>query len=345
MRRKTSTRTRWRATLNEDPWRGIAPPSASQSVNAKRVDADLKWDFFWARDVEGHCLLLLTYGHESAPHGHLPKVKGIELSTATAFDDDHEMLIYSLADAAQRDIFYKLCRDIVSSTVGAVDEKDAVATAVRRTWRWHHLLRGGSDGRLTVEEQKGLIGEFLVLKRYLLPAVDVADALTAWHGPLRAPKDFELGMVCIEAKARRGPAKPFIAVSSEYQLDTEGTETLFLHVVDLDRASGDDEQACTVTTVARRVLDEVLEMDDAQGDVLETLLAAAGFRWEDDYSDHKWLEGASRIFRVSSGFPRISAADLPPGVSEVKYQISLQDCAPFETTREDLSKALKGSDA
>ena len=42
--------------------------------------------------------------------------------------------------------------------------------------------------------------------------------------------------MCIEAKARRGPAKPFVTISSEYQLDTEGTEALFLHVVELDRA-------------------------------------------------------------------------------------------------------------
>lgn len=328
--------------MSEDPWREISPPSASQSVNARRVDADLPWDFYWAKDVEGRCLLLLAYARESAPHGHLPKVKGIELTTASGFDDDHEMLIYALADGAQRDIFFKLCRDIVASTASTTTEKDAVGTAVRRTWRWHHLLRGGGDGRLSAEEQKGLIGELLVLERYLLPTFDAGDALASWRGPLHAPKDFELGMVCIEAKARRGPSKPHVAISSEYQLDTAGMGELFLHVAELDRAAGDNEQASTVTTVAERVLESVLAMDDAQGDTFETLLAAAGFRWEDDYSDHRWLEGTSRLYAVSDGFPRVSAEDLPNGVSQVKYQISLQDCAPFEAAPDDLLEALKG---
>lgn len=328
--------------MSEDPWRAIPPPSARQSVNARRVDPDLQWDFYWAKDVEGHCLLILAYARESAPHGHPPRLKGIELTTTTGFDDNHEMLIYSLADAVQRDIFYRLCRDIVASTVKAASEKDAVCTAVRRTWRWHHLLRGGSDGRLSAEEQKGLIGELLVLERYLLATFDATDAIAAWRGPLHAPKDFELGMVCIEAKARRGPSKPYVAISSEHQLDTAGMDALFLHVVDLDRAAGESEQAFSVTTAAARVLERVLEMDSAQGDALETLLAAAGFRWEDDYSDYRWLEGASRLYAVSQGFPRVCAEDLPSGVSEVKYMISLADCAHFESTPKDLVAALKG---
>jgi len=331
---------RWEATVTEDPWKEIPSPSASQAVNARRVDAELKWDFFWARDLEGHCLLLLNYDAESKPQGHLPKVRGIELTIAPATDQQREMLMYCLADSAQRDIFYKLCRDIVASAASAADERDAVATAVRRTWRWHHLLRGGSDGHLTADEQKGLIGELLVLERFLLSTVDAADALVAWHGPLRAPKDFELGSVCIEVKARRGPAKPFVTINSEYQLDTEGVASLFLYVVELDRAPSDSGDARTVNDIAQRLLDGVVALDQTQGDTLETLLAAAGFRWEDDYSDFKWIEASSHVYCVQGDFPRISSTDLRAGVRDVKYQVSLQACELFEVPADALLSAL-----
>src|SRR5665647_2906375 len=109
-------RTKWGATLTEDPWRDISPPSAAESVNAKRVDADLPWGFFWARDVDRRCLLLLSHAPESSPRGHLPKMKGIEVVAKPA-DKQHEgLLVFKLSDSAQRDIFYRLCKDIVAST-------------------------------------------------------------------------------------------------------------------------------------------------------------------------------------------------------------------------------------
>ena len=144
--------------MSEDPWKDIPSPSASQSVNAKRVDADLQWDFFWAKDVNSHCLLMLTFDKGSQPQGHLPNPKGIDLSTALTPDGNRVMLLFCLMDSSQKDIFRKLCLDIVASSVAATDEKEAVSLAVRRTWRWHHLLRGGADGRLSPEEQKAIAG-------------------------------------------------------------------------------------------------------------------------------------------------------------------------------------------
>ena len=81
-----------------------------------------------------------------------------------------------------------------------------MSAALSRTWRWHHLLRGGRGTLLSPEEQKGLLGELFVLERLLLPRMDASSAVTAWRGPLGAPKDFEAARVAIEAKARRGGA-------------------------------------------------------------------------------------------------------------------------------------------
>src|SRR5450830_170430 len=337
-------RTKWGATLTEDPWRDISPPSAAESVNAKRVDADLPWGFFWARDVDRRCLLLLSHAPESSPRGHLPKMKGIEVVAKPA-DKQHEgLLVFKLSDSAQRDIFYRLCKDIVASTSRASTEKAAVEIALARTWRWHHLLKGGSDGRLSTEEQKGLIGELLVLERHLLPNLDAADALTAWRGPLHAPKDFEIGRLCIEAKARRGAAQPYVAISSEYQLDSAGVDALFLHVVELDQAASDAEAGFSVATIAHRVGDQICSEERGALDAFETLLAAAGFRWEDDYSKSLWVEGASHVYRVSDDFPRLTAKDVPSGVGEVKYSLSLQECEPFQVNGDVLTAELRGGE-
>ena len=80
-----------------------------------------------------------------------------------------------------------------------------VAEFLARTWRWHRLLQGSRDGRLGDEEQKGLIGELVVLERRLLrllPVLRALDAVRSWTGPLDTPRDFEISRIHVEAKAR-----------------------------------------------------------------------------------------------------------------------------------------------
>lgn len=326
-------------TESNDPWKDLTPPSAASAINARRVDENNPWGFFWARAMDGKCLLVLQHGAESSPAKKLPSLKGVEVADTDGDSRHNLMLVFRLLDTRQRDIFHQLCIDIVAAGATARTESEAVELAVARTWRWHHLLRGGTGGRLSEDEQKGLIGELLVLERHLLPCLSPADSLAAWRGPLGAPKDFEVGRVGIEAKARRGAATPHVLINSEHQLDGEGCALLFLHVVDLSHAPEGAAQAFTVSDAARRVCDR-MNLDNAAIDRYESLLAAAGFRWEDDYSDFKWMEGASRIYAVTDGFPRVTAIAIATGVSNVRYSVSLVECERFVVEAKTLHEAL-----
>lgn len=328
-------------TMQSDPWKDLTPPSAASAINARRVDESNPWGFFWARAMDGKCLLVLQHGAESSPAKKLPSLKGVEV-TVTDGDGQHSlMLVFRLLDARQRDIFHQLCIDIVAAGAAARTESEAVELAVARTWRWHHLLRGGAGGRLSEDEQKGLIGELLVLERHLLPRLSPADSLAAWRGPLGAPKDFEVGRIGIEAKARRGAATPHVIITSEHQLDGKGCDLLFLHVVDLSHAPEGAARAFTVSDAAHRVRDQ-MSLDNSATDRYESLLAATGFRWEDDYSDFKWVEGASRIYGVTESFPRVTAMEIATGVSNVRYSISLVECEQFAIEAKTLDEAISG---
>lgn len=328
-------------TVQNDPWKNLTPPSAASAINARRVDENNPWGFFWARAMDGKCLLVLQHGAESSPAKKLPSLKGIEVAVTDGEGQYSRMLAFRLLDSRQRDIFHQLCIDIVAAGAAGRTEPEAVELAVARTWRWHHLLRGGTGGRLSEDEQKGLIGELFVLERHLLPHLSPADSLAAWRGPLGAPKDFEVGRIGIEAKARRGAATPHVLITSEHQLDGEGCDLLFLHVVDLSHAPEGAAQAFTVSDASHRVRDRIA-LDNAATDRYEALLTAAGFRWEDDYSDFKWVEGPSRIYGVTDGFPRVSAREIASGVSNVRYSISLVECERFVVEEKVLDKAIAG---
>lgn len=327
--------------MSRDPWENLTVPDVADAINARRVSTEIPWNFFWARDIEGRCLLILRHDIQNSPKAHLPRLKGIEVGLPPNQAGDGNMLFFRLTDLSQRDIFHRLCDDIIERATEATSEKEAVAVALSRTWRWHHLLRGGRDGRLSIEEQKGLIGELFVLERFLFPSFSIADAVSSWKGPLGAPKDFEVCRTAIEAKARRGGAKPFVLISSEDQLDESGIEHLFLYVVDLDRAV--EASACSfcLTDVVVRVGRTISEGDPLALEIFESLITAAGYKSEDDYSDFPWVEGAGRIYSVVKEFPRITGGTLLSGVTNVKYSISMAECAPFQMSAIDLRSILE----
>jgi hypothetical protein len=325
---------------SEDPWEGLAPPDVAEVINARRVNAAIPWDFFWARGQDGRYLLVLRHSMESTPAGRLPRLRGIEIREHVVAEHEPATLIFKLLDSAQKDIFHRLCQDIVERAAAVANEREAVHVALARTWRWHHLLSGGSDGRLSIEEQQGLIGELQVLELLLLPRLNPTDAVAAWRGPLGSPKDFEVGLVGIEAKARRGTATPYVRVSSEHQLDGAGTDALFLYVAELARSPSGRGEGESVSDVARRVRRQIEVTDPAAVEPFDAMVEAAGLRWEDDYSDTRWLFGEGRLYRVGDGFPRLTASAIPAGVSTVSYAIALADCEQFRTSPADLGRAI-----
>lgn len=328
--------------MSEDPWKGINVPNTANAISARRVNSDIQWGFFWARGLDGQCLFAIQHCAASTPRARFPVLRDIEITDADWVDGNSRVLIFKLIDSSQRDLFRQLCLDIVSCAAGANTEREAVLLAVARTWRWHHLLKGGSDSLLSLEEQKGLIGELLVLERHILQQLPPADAIAAWRGPLGSPKDFEIGRVCIEVKARRGAGTPQVAISSESQLDGSGIEALFLYVVDLDRAPSGTIGRFTLSDLVTRIQNTISGSDEAAREVFEGLVVAAGFRWSDDYSDLGWIEGAHHIYHVRDGCPRITASQIPQGVSEVRYSISLVSCEPYAVDDAKLEAEIRG---
>jgi hypothetical protein len=331
------------ATMMDDPWEGLEPPPDADVINARRVDAELSWNFYWARSADRRCLLILGHAQGSSPQNRLPVIKGIDVSLSESDQHNHRMLTLKLNDSAQRDIFHQLCLDIVAAASRANSEREAVELTLARTWRWHHLLRGGTSQKLSPEEQKGLIGELVVLESLLLPVLSAFDAVAAWRGPLGAPKDFEIGRVCVEAKARRGAAEPHVMISSEHQLDIAGTDALFLHVVELAAATDQSDDGLSVSDIANRLHKQIAGVDSGAADHFDSLLAASGLNREDDYSDSRWIRGPDRLYLVSEGFPSVTPGQFPSGVSGVRYSISLPDCEAWRASSDEFRAALKGT--
>ena len=326
---------------SDDPWRDIAAAHASQ-INARRVTQVTPWDLYWAVDAERNVLLILQHRGRIRRSRRLPELRGLRVEAQPADGGPDERIVIRLTDAEQRDIFLRFCRDIIEATALAQTEEQAVERFLARTWRWHRLLQGSRDMRLGDDEQRGLIGELVVLERHLLPALEPLDAVRCWTGPLDAPHDFEISRIHVEAKAR-GSATPRVLIASEHQLESGNAERLFLHVTEVTTAAEGGQDALTVTDIATRIRVVLAGRDMAAVDIFEERLGAVGFDWTDDYSDKSWVVGQEALYEVREGFPRITPTVVPGGVGDVRYMISLPDCEGFRVVPASLPITASGA--
>ena len=328
---------------SDDPWIGIsAPPVQTSQINARRVTQATPWGLYWAVDADRNVLLILQHGGTIRRSRRLPKLRGLRVEAQPADGGSDERIVIRLTDSEQREIFLRFCRDIVDATVLAQTEEQAVERFLARTWRWHRLLQGGRDKRLGDDEQRGLIGELVVLESHLLPVLGALDAVRCWTGPLDAPHDFEISRIHVEAKAQ-GSATPRVTISSEHQLELGNANRLFLHVTAVTTAAEGGPEALTVTDIANRIRFVLAGRDMAAVELFEERLGAVGFDWTDDYSDKSWVVGQEALYEVCHGFPRITPAMVPGGVGKVRYTISLPDCEAFRVVPASLPITVSGA--
>ena len=316
--------------LSDTPWKGLG----QSGVDSRRVDHASKWSFFWVIMQRDDPALALMLRAPPVPAPKLPKLRSLETGLASLTSGPTFYL--RLKDHAQLELFETLCRDVVGCAEQATTEADALTRAIGRTCRWHHLLRGGRGDGLTDEEQKGLMGELTLLER-LSDIIGPRAAITAWTGPMGSPKDFELHGHCIEVKARRAAAQPYVQISNEFQLADVAGRKLWLSVLAVDKVAEPFGNSLDffVDRAASR-----FRGGDADVELLwEIAVSATGYRPEDDYSEARWVVGDPVWHDVREGFPRV---DLPlrAGVGSLRYAIALAACEPFKIDDAEASKAI-----
>ena len=300
-----------------DPWEKLDPN------DARRVDVGGRYDFFWVVLEAGMPGLMLKLPSLPQPVPRPPKLKNLVVSFRPV--EGGSAFVIGLKERSQAEIFETLCRDVVAAGEAGEHRDEALSRAIQRTRRWHHLLRGGRPDGLSIEEQRGLVGELAFL-RELVKGLGPETAIEAWTGPMGSAKDFELIGSCIEVKARRVAAKPFVAISSADQLaDVEGCR-LFLRV---------ENVASAVLPEGQDLHDHVrmsAELFEESGDAhytWEDALYSTGYDPANEYDGRRWQLGATTSFEIVDGFPRI-ASPIPTGIEGVRYSLSLEACAPFE---------------
>lgn len=297
---------------------------------ARRVDAHSTWDFFWSVSSVGHPQLTLI--HNEPPKGKLPTFEGFRV-TSTPSVDGRYILSFTLEGNSVNEVFQSLCLDLVRATNSCVTEVSAVESSIDRAWRWHKLLRGTRDPRMTSREQQGFIGELHLISE-ALHQCNADRVIDSWRAPEDNPKDFIFGDRAFEVKTKRDAHASTLSISSAEQLDSTDFSEIFLFVVNVMKDGPTGE---TMPTLADGLESRLSSRSQTAATAFRQKLVQRGLWPEHDYSGDRWSIMSSQAYEVTANFPRIESSQLAPGVSGVSYLIELNAIKPFAT---DAASAL-----
>ncbi len=271
-----------------------------------------------------------------------PECRGLEMFSVALNGQPH--LGIRLRDKNCADVFTVLAEDVAPRISAAKNMKAAVAALLQRLSRWQQFLAAVKAG-LSMEAQRGLFGELHFLRNQLFPTFGENDSVAAWKATDAAHQDFQFSTGAIEVKTTAAKQPQTVRITSERQLDETGVGALFLHVIAVDEREVPSNMKSPGMSLPQLV--------DALRSVLSSS-AQALLRFNDRLMDAGYVDvHVSRYevrrytvrkewtFGVKGKFPRLTEKDLPDGIGEVNYGVSLAACQPFNISTDQALSALK----
>ena len=315
--------------MKNDPWSKIHPSSSGSALSGILADKSNILEFYWAKDTFGNFLFVLSAPSEIIPNAKIPKLQGIDIGIGK-YGRNNQM-IFLLEEKENKDIFYTLCMDLLSSTRELHDAEYAVNTVLHRLDKWQHFLK--NRRRIVDKRQlRGLAGELLFLKNYLLKKYTAEEALSFWKAPLQSVHDFEFSSFSVEVKTKSSVNS--IHISSYEQLFSE-LDYLLLYVGTLNDSTPKTSKAFNIYTLINDI--KTLISDTVLEERFENLLIQYGFMGLEEYRDYWFLFVSDEFYEVAEGFPKIT--ELPEGVENLTYRVNLEKCKAFKADGTILKKA------
>lgn len=237
-----------------------------------------------------------------------------------------------------KDLFRILCEDLLGRMSCCKSSADSAHTLQRRLGHWKSFFIRRSTEGLSYEQYAGLFGEIEFLEKCLKHCIRPMLVSSAWQGPLGANQDFLFGKTAVEVKSVTANNSGFFRVSNIRQLDDVGLELLYLCHTAYDFRENSGRSLNLLITSVRSLLAEspesLVTFDDH--------LLAAGYVEPDlsAYEKYGFTERQRWYYRVRVGFPRLVESDLPAGVHDVGYSVTLAACSQFAVSETELMNSL-----
>lgn len=246
-------------------------------------------------------------------------------------------LIVTATERVYNDVFNQMIDD-VAAKLHRASANELVAVLLARLNYWCRAFSLRPSGVLTVEQQRGLIGELTVLDQLLSVELTADRVIDAWKGPDREQQDFvfDSSVVAIEVKSVGSEDK--VQIASEHQLNDAGLKACFLAIVRLTPSDDGGTSLKGVVSRIRGVIGGARDLDRFNAKLMD----AGYYDHHDKHYESPSYMTSLTAYKVRQGMPRLVAPDLLPGVSGVQYAVSLASLTEFACAFPELIQALEG---
>ena len=252
------------------------------------------------------------------------RFKGVGIFTIEVADNI-ELNIY-LLDNELKDIFSLFIQNILEDIENSVTESEAIKTTLNVVSKWKKLFDKFNFNGLSLEQQKGLIGELLFLNYLLNDEKTSANAVNDWTGAEQdfQAKDFTLGAVGVEVKFTASK-QPRIKVSNERQLDAENLSELFLVLYSTEAVK---DNGISLNSIVEQTRQKISTEEERS--IFNAKLQLNGYFDEDkELYGRMYSLKKNFVFAVTSQFPKIVKNQLPLGIYDTSYSIEISAVENF----------------
>lgn len=281
--------------------------------------------------ITGHYIYIIRVSKDvNIPNLRSYRFKGVEIFTID-LDDSTELNVH-LLDNDLGDIFALFIQNIIDDIAETVTEYDAITKSLAVVSKWKRLFDKLNFNGLSLESQKGLIGELLVINQLIDIGKEPLVVLSAWTGADFEDKDFIFESIGIEIKLTSSK-NPRISISSERQLDDSNLSCLYLILFVVEEVRKD---GFTLNSLIDQTRQKISNDQELLMSFNEKLLLL-GYRNDDaGYYNKAYSLRQDYFFRVSQGFPKIDNSSLPMGVYNASYFVEISAAANFIVTFDEI---------
>lgn len=260
--------------------------------------------------------------------------KGVEIFVIET-DTIKELNIY-LLDNDLKDIFSLFIQNILEEITESVTENEAVTKTLNVISKWKKLFDKINFNGLSIEHQKGLIGELLFINYLLDHRKSSSIILNSWTGPDFEDKDFVFGGIGIEIKLTSSKY-PKIKITNEGQLDAQNLTELFLI---LYTAEDVKENGFTLNSLIEQTQQKLLPNIDVLKFFNERLMLLGYLEEHKEHYNKMYSLKKTFSYSVSQEFPKIIKSQLPIGVYNTSYFIELSAVENFSVELDEITQNI-----
>ncbi|WP_418637689.1 PD-(D/E)XK motif protein [Winogradskyella sp.] len=315
----------------------LQKPSKDELIIKTKIDILPQFNCYAATNhlTGNHLYLMEVSSHTIIPEFNNSSFKGVRIDVFD-LDDSKELNIY-LIDIELKDIFSLFVENIIEEITNVPTENEAITITSNVIQKWKKLFDKLNIQGLTLEQQKGLLGELLFLNELIDSSINPDYLLNCWTGPNYEDKDFTLGTTCFEVKFTTSKL-PRIKITSERQLDTSNIDTLFLNNYISETLK---ENGISLNSIVDDIREKISNNSATLKYFNEKLESADYFNEDREYYNSQYGVKSRFLYQVNNSFPKLTTDSLPQGIYNTSYYIENSSVEVYKVDFKTIINELK----